>query len=196
MNGAPEEPDGQIPLALDYQDMARSGAGRPAHADARHISRHTARYRSRRIFPTASGFGGYSWGEIAGALALIALVVWSAWLTRETLALRERRIVAVSLSALVNDFIMAEARSGNPPALVESETRHFMALLDAALAARAARGETIIVGEAVVAGSVPSITAEVRAELGRAITARAPGSPGSAAQGARPPRTHEDGGTQ
>lgn len=121
-----------------------------------------------------SGFAGYSWTGIAIGAVLIGTSVWGAWITREVIKLKSRRIVAVSLSAMINDFVMAEARSGNSPEQVERDTRHFMALLQDVLKKRAQDGTTILVGEAVVSGSVPDVTAEVRGEVGRLITANAP----------------------
>jgi hypothetical protein len=124
--------------------------------------------------PRRTGFAGHSWTGLVVGAALIGASVWGAWITREVLKVKSRRIVAVSLSAMINDFVMAEARSGNSPEQVERDTRHFMALLQDVLRKRAQDGTTILVGEAVVSGSVPDVTAEVRGEVGRLITARSP----------------------
>lgn len=123
------------------------------------------------------GFAGYSWTGIAIGAVLIGTSVWGAWITREVMKVKSRRIVAVSLSAMINDFVMAEARSGNSPEQVERDTRHFMALLQEVLRKRAQEGTTILVGEAVVSGSVPDVTADVRREVGRLITASPPAKP-------------------
>jgi hypothetical protein len=87
---------------------------------------------------------------------------------------------------MINDFVMAEARSGNSPEQVERDTRHFMALLQDVLRNRAQDGTTILVGEAVVSGSVPDVTADVRGEVGRLITAKAPAA--APQIGAAPPQ--------
>jgi hypothetical protein len=119
-----------------------------------------------------SDFAGFSWLQLAAGCALILSLFWGAWLTREVARLKTTRIVAVSLSAIVNDFVMTEARSGNTEAQATLDTRHFMAAVQAVLKAHAARGEMIIVGEAVVSSSVPDITADIRAEIGRLIVNR------------------------
>ena len=128
----------------------------------------------------SSGFAGFSWGQLgAGAVCAVAMA-WGGWLTREVDHLKHHRIVAVGLSGMINDFVMTEARSGNSPEQVQRDTAAFMGLLQTAMRARAANGETILVGEAVVGGSVPDVTAEVRAEVGKLMTASQGGGNGHA----------------
>lgn len=107
-------------------------------------------------------------------VALVGLIGWNAWLTREVVALQGKRIVSVSLAAMANDFVMAEARAGNSPEQTDADTRHYMSTLQKVLKERADRGEVILVGEAVVSGSVPDLTPDVRAAVGRLITANPP----------------------
>ena len=116
------------------------------------------------------GFGGFSWLELVGGPLVIGAVVWGAWTTRELLELRERRIVSVSLAAMANDFVMAEARAGISPEQIEVDTRHYTAALQSVLKERVALGETIFVSEAVVSGSVPDITPQVREAVGKLMT--------------------------
>lgn len=121
--------------------------------------------------PRRRGFAGFSAGQLLGGVAVLGALVWGSWATRELLQLREKRIVAVSLAAMANDFVMAEARSGNSPEQTDADTRHYMAALQSVLKGRAEKGETILVGEAVVSSSVPDITPEVREAVGKLITA-------------------------
>lgn len=137
--------------------------------------------------PRKRGFAGFSWGQLAVGSALLGGLVWAAWTTREVMALKENRIVSVSIQAMANDFLMAEARSGVSPEQAEVDTRHYMATLQSVLKDRAGRGEIIIVSEAVVSGSVPDITPQVREAVGKAITASpAPRAPVSAAPPQQP----------
>lgn len=124
--------------------------------------------------PRKRGFAGFSWGQLLAGTVLLGGVVWGAWTTREVLALKESRIVAVSIQSMANDFLMAEARSGVSPEQAEVDTRHYMATLQSVLKDRASQGEIIIVSEAVVSGSVPDITPQVREAVGKAITASPP----------------------
>jgi hypothetical protein len=119
-------------------------------------------------------FAGFSWGQIAGGAALVAVLIWGGWATRELLILKERRIVSISLAGMANDFIMAEARSGASPEQLDSDTRHFMSAMQHTLQDRAVSGETIVVSEAVVAASMPDITPQVRAAVGEFIKRNPP----------------------
>lgn len=134
------------------------------------------------------GFAGFSWGQLVGSALVIGAAVWGTWVTREIMRLGDRRIVAVSLAAMANDFVMAEARSGNSAEQTDADTRHYMEALQGVLRDRAARGETILVSEAVVAASVPDITPEVREAVGKLIIANPPPRrPGTAASRVAPP---------
>lgn len=135
------------------------------------------------------GFAGFTWGQLLGSAAIAGAVLWGAWITRDVHALQSRRIVSVNLAAMMNDFVMAEARAGNSPEQTEIDTRQYMAALQSVLKQRAHTGETILVGEAVVSSSTPNITADVREAVGKLILAnpapRVPASP-AGANGAAP----------
>ena len=134
------------------------------------------------------GFAGFSWGQLLGSALVLGAAVWGTWATREILALGDKRIVAVSLTAMANDFVMAEARSGNSPEQTDADTRHYMEALQGVLKERALKGETILVGEAVVSSSVPDVTPEVREAVGKLITANPPPRlPAAAAPPAKSP---------
>ena len=120
------------------------------------------------------GFAGFSYAQLAfGALLLVAMI-WSMWATSRIFALEDRRVVSVRLAGIVNDFVSAEARSGTPPEQLSARTTAFMSALDGVLKKRAANGQVVLVGEAVVASSVPDVTSDVVADLGRVIRLPAP----------------------
>jgi hypothetical protein len=120
--------------------------------------------RTRRV-----GFAGFTYGQLAMGVFVIAVAIWGMWATSKIIALQDRRVVSVRLASIVNDFVSAEARSGTPPEQLGVQTRAFMTALDGVLKKRADRGEVVLVGEAVVASSVPDVTAEVVAALARII---------------------------
>ena len=120
------------------------------------------------------GFAGFSYGQLLIGLLLLAAAVWAMWATSKIFELSDRRVVSVRLAAIVNDFVSAEARSGTPPEQLAGRTRVFMTALDGVLKARAANGEVVLVGEAVVASSVPDVTTEVVADLAKVVNLAAP----------------------
>lgn len=121
--------------------------------------------------PRRSGFAGFSWTQLACGAVVTGALVWGTWITREVHTLQGHRIVAVNLAAMANDFVMTEARAGSSPEQTEVDTRQYMAALQSVLKQRAARGETILVGEAVVSASTPNITNEVREAVGKLMLA-------------------------
>jgi hypothetical protein len=74
-------------------------------------------------------------------------------------------IAKVQLSGIVGEYVQAQARSATPPEQVTTETRAFMGEVQRNLERRGASGQIVLVGEAVLAGNVPDITAEVRREV-------------------------------
>jgi hypothetical protein len=98
--------------------------------------------------------------------ALVAAGLWGAWVTKSVLAGPERPAIAkVQLSGIVGEYVQAQARSATPPEQVTTETRAFMGEVQRNLERRGATGQIVLVGEAVLAGNVPDITAEVRRDV-------------------------------
>ena len=98
--------------------------------------------------------------------ALVAAGLWGAWVTKTVLGAGDTPTIAkVQLSGIVGEYVQAQARSATPPEQVTSETRAFMGEVQRNLERRGASGQIVLVGEAVLAGNVPDITAEVRREV-------------------------------
>lgn len=119
-------------------------------------------------------FAGLTSSQLALMAVALTAAIWSMWATAKIFALEDRRVVSVRLAAIVNDFVTAEARSGTPPDQLTARTRAFMTALDAVLKSRAADGQVVLVGEAVVAASVPDVTMEVVADLAQLVKMRPP----------------------
>jgi len=134
-------------------------------------------------------------------LGLIALglfaAIWGMWATSKIFALEDRRVVSVRLASIVNDFVTAEARSGTPPEQLENNTRAFMGALDSVLEQRAQEGQVILVGEAVIASSVPDVTDDVLVDLSKLVKMPSPAAmppamaPSAPAQGPNMPMQPE-----
>lgn len=98
--------------------------------------------------------------------ALVAAGLWGAWVTKSLAAGPDRPAIAkVQLSGIVGEYVQAQARSATPPEQVTTETRAFMGEVQRNLERRGGSGQIVLVGEAVLAGNVPDITAEVRREV-------------------------------
>ena len=117
--------------------------------------------RPLRISPTA---------VILGA-SMIASTAWGAWATDKLLDLDKREVVTVQLGRIMSDFIEAEARSGRPPEETRQRVQAYLKAVDASVQRLGREGRTIMVAEAVVAGSAPDLTEAVRADVARRMGA-------------------------
>lgn len=116
-------------------------------------------------------FGGFALHRIALTAGMAALALWNVWTTQQLLALKERRIVSVSLQALVSDFVAVEARNGGASDATTARTKAYLAAVERAIKDMARDGTTVIVSEAVVGNSVPDVTPALKARLDRMLRA-------------------------
>ena len=109
-----------------------------------------------------AGFAGLSRAQIAAGALILGAAVWGLWVTKRLVTPAQDHIVSVRLSAIVGEYVQAQARAATPPDRVEAEMRHFMAALDKEMQHRANKGEIVMVGEAVLTKNVPDITDSIK----------------------------------
>lgn len=107
-------------------------------------------------------FAGFTRSQLLIGLLALAALVWGMWVTKLLIAPPQDQIVSARLSAIVGDYVQAQARAASPPAQVEAEMRKFMASLDQELQNRSTRGQIVLVGEAVLTKNVPDITENLK----------------------------------
>ena len=118
------------------------------------------------------------WIPVALVGGLVAAGLWGAWVTKNLMADEAMPPMArVQLSGIVGEYVQAQARSATPPAQVMAETRAFMAEIQRNLEARGASGQIVLVGEAVLAGNAPDITASLRKEVYTKVRMPQPAAP-------------------
>lgn len=117
--------------------------------------------RPPRISPTA---------VILGA-SMTASTAWGAWATDKLFELDKREVVTVQLGRIMGDFVEAEARSGRPPEETRQRVQAYLKAVDASVQRLGREGRTVMVAEAVVAGSAPDLTEAVRADVARRMGA-------------------------
>lgn len=106
-------------------------------------------------------FAGYTPAQLLLGLVILALAIWGIWVTRTLMMPREQHIVRADLSRIVGEYVTAQSRTLTPPERVQSEMKQFMSSLDAELGRRGAKGQVVLVGEAVLSKGVPDITDDV-----------------------------------
>jgi len=104
-------------------------------------------------------------------VGLIGQVLWGVWATDKLLTLEKREVVTVQLSRIMGDFIEAEARAGRPPEETRMRVQAYLKAVEASVQQLGREGRTVLVAEAVVAGSTPDLTQSVRADVVRRMGA-------------------------
>ena len=110
---------------------------------------------------------GVPLSSIALGLTLLAALFWGAWATRALLELKDRELVTVQLSALIGEFVEAEARGQGDAQATQRRIAAYLQAIDASVTRLAKDGRTVLVAEAVVAGEAHDMTREVRADVAR-----------------------------
>lgn len=104
-------------------------------------------------------------------VGMIGQVLWGVWATDKLLTLEKREVVTVQLSRIMGDFIEAEARAGRPPEETRMRVQAYLKAVEASVQKLGREGRTVLVAEAVVAGSTPDLTQSVRADVVRRMGA-------------------------
>jgi hypothetical protein len=110
---------------------------------------------------------GVSLTGIALALSMVGSTLWGLWATDKLLALEKREVVTVQLSGIMGDFVEAEARAGRSPEETRQRVQAYLKAVEASVGQLSREGRTVLVAEAVVAGSTPDLTEAVRADVAR-----------------------------
>lgn len=104
-------------------------------------------------------------------VGMVGQVLWGVWTTDKLLTLEKREVVTVQLSRIMGDFIEAEARAGRPPEETRQRVQAYLKAVEASVQKLGREGRTVLVAEAVVAGSTPDLTGSVRADVLRRMGA-------------------------
>lgn len=108
---------------------------------------------------------------LALALSMFSSTLWGVWATGKIVGLEKREVVTVQLGRIMGDFVEAEARAGRSPEETQSRVSAYLKAVEASVEHLGDEGRTVLVAEAVVAGSVPDLTEQVRADVARRIGA-------------------------
>ena len=104
-------------------------------------------------------------------VGMVGQVLWGVWATDKLLTVEKREVVTVQLSRIMGDFIEAEARAGRPPEETRLRVQAYLNAVEASVQKLGREGRTVLVAEAVVAGSTPDLTQSVRSDVVRRMGA-------------------------
>ena len=102
--------------------------------------------------------------RILGVLALVAALLWVAWVSRE-LSEPRQQIVTVRLAETIGHFIDEAARADADPATVQSASLAYLQAAELAVAEMGKDGRVVLVAEAVLAGAAEDATPELEARI-------------------------------
>ena len=108
---------------------------------------------------------------VAVGVGMVGQVLWGVWATDKLLTVEKREVVTVQLSRIMGDFIEAEARAGRPREETKMRVQAYLKAVEASVQKLGREGRTVLVAEAVVAGSTPDLTQSVRADVVRRMGA-------------------------
>jgi hypothetical protein len=112
-------------------------------------------------------------GIRVSTLALIgsgtALFFGASWAAVTLVTLAHREIVTVRLAQVMGEFVEAEAKSGASPDASRAHVAAYLGAVETAVQVMGKDGRTVLVAEAVVAGSARDATAELKREVAKAL---------------------------
>ncbi len=114
-------------------------------------------------------FAGYSFTTLANFAGIMLAGLWASWATTALVEVKEREVVTVELAGMMGAFVEAEARSGNPPEIMKARVERYLKAVEASVTSLSAEGRTVLVAEAVIAGSAPDFTETVRNDVARRL---------------------------
>lgn len=124
--------------------------------------------------PPQRRFAGYRLVTLANFAGIAIAGLWASWATTELIGLGRSEIVTVELAGMMGSFVEAEARSGNPPEIMKARVEAYLKAVELSVDRLAKEGRTVLVAEAVVAGSAPDFSGVVRADVERRLASPAP----------------------
>lgn len=102
--------------------------------------------------------------EIFLTLGAAASLVWGGWVTKELLV-SDDKIVRLGAASIIQEYMNAAARSSWSEVEIKQKTEAFTDTLDDLIAAEAAKGNTVLMSEAVLSKDAEDITPRVRESL-------------------------------
>jgi hypothetical protein len=108
--------------------------------------------------------------QIALVFGSSLALLWGAWSTKTLVELEQRQIVTVRLGTLMEEFVAAEARVQRTPQDAQARIALYLKGVQNVIDELAADGTTVLVAEAVISGSAPDRSAQVKAKLATWMT--------------------------
>ena len=103
--------------------------------------------------------------KLLATAALVAALLWGAWVTREATSERGQRIVTVRLAETIGSFVEEAARVDADPAAVQAASLAYLQAAESAVAEMGNDGRVVLMAEAVLAGAAEDATPELERRI-------------------------------
>ena len=103
--------------------------------------------------------------KLFATAALIAALLWGAWLTREVTSEPHQRIVTVRLAETIGSFVEEAARVDADPTAVQAASLAYLQAAESAVSDMGNDGRVVLMAEAVLAGAAEDATPELERRI-------------------------------
>lgn len=107
--------------------------------------------------------------KLLATAALVAALLWGAWITREVTSEPEQRIVTVRLADTIGTFVEEAARVDADPAAVQAASLAYLQAAESAVADMGNDGRVVLMAEAVLAGAAEDATRELERRIAQKL---------------------------
>ena len=103
--------------------------------------------------------------KLFATAALVAALLWGAWLTSEVTSEPHQRIVTVRLAETIGSFVEEAARADADPAAAQAASLAYLQAAESAVADMGNDGRVVLMAEAVLAGAAEDATSELERRI-------------------------------
>ena len=107
--------------------------------------------------------------KLLATAALVAALLWGAWVTREIASEPQQRIVTVRLAETIGSFVEEAARADADPAAVQAASLAYLQAAESAVADMGSDSRVVLMAEAVLAGAAEDATPELERRIARKL---------------------------
>lgn len=107
--------------------------------------------------------------KLLATAALVATLLWGAWITREVTREPGQRIVTVRLAETIGSFVEEAAHADADPAAVQAASLAYLQAAESAVADMGKDGRVVLMAEAVLAGAAEDATPELERRIARKL---------------------------
>ena len=107
--------------------------------------------------------------KLLATAALVAALLWGAWITQQVTSSPKQRIVTVRLAETIGSFVEEASRADADPAAVRAASLAYLQAAESAVAEMGDDGRVVLMAEAVLAGAAEDATPELEHRIAQKL---------------------------